>query len=59
MGQGHDGSERGRWEVSLRERVVYLVCPWLRDEIEALRSGNTKVVLENQRLLDELAKAKP
>ena len=38
--------------MNLRERIAYLVCPALKDEISALRGGNTKVVLENQRLLD-------
>lgn len=39
--------------MSLRERLAYWVCPNLKDEIAALRDGNTRVVLENQRLLDE------
>jgi hypothetical protein len=29
----------------------------LKDEIAALRSGNTKVVLENARLMDEAARS--
>jgi hypothetical protein len=40
--------------VKLSERLAYLICPVLRDEIAALRSGNTKVVLENQKLMDQL-----
>lgn len=39
----------------LRERIAYWICPWLKAEIDALRDGNTKVVLENGRLLDRLA----
>jgi len=41
--------------MGLRERLAYLICPWLKAEIDALRSGNTKVVLENQKLLDRVA----
>lgn len=38
----------------MRWRLAFIICPDLRNEIVALRSGNTKLVLENQRLLDEL-----
>lgn len=36
----------------MRRWLAFLVCPDLRDEVHALQSGNTKVVLENGRLLD-------
>lgn len=41
--------------MSLRRIIAYFVCPALRDELAALRDGNTRVVLENGRLLDKLA----
>jgi hypothetical protein len=40
--------------MSLRERIAYFICPALRAEVESLRDGNTKVVLENQKLFDEI-----
>lgn len=36
----------------MRQRIAFWICPDLKAEIDALRSGNTKVVLENARLLD-------
>jgi hypothetical protein len=36
----------------MRRWLAFLVCPVLRDEVAALQSGNTKVALENGRLLD-------
>lgn len=41
----------------MRERIAFFICPTLKDEIAALRSGNTKVVLENARLMDEAARS--
>lgn len=41
--------------MTLRRRIAFRICPDLRDEIAALQSGNTKVVLENERLLDRLS----
>lgn len=41
--------------MTIRERIAYFVCPVLKEEVAALRSGNTRVVLENQRLLDRLS----
>lgn len=38
-----------------RERIAYLICPWLRAEVEALRDGNTKVVIANGKLLDRVS----
>lgn len=38
--------------------MAFWLCPALRDEIAALQSGNTKVVLENGRLLDEVGHLK-
>jgi len=40
--------------MMIRHRIAFLICPALRDELEALRSGNTKQVLANGRLLDDL-----
>lgn len=42
--------------MTLRRWLAFIICPDLRDEVAALQSGNIKVVLENARLLDELAK---
>jgi hypothetical protein len=39
-------------EPDVRQRIAFWVCPDLKAEIDALRSGNTKIVLENARLLD-------
>jgi hypothetical protein len=41
--------------LKLKKRAAFFICPVLKDEIEALRDGNTKVVLENRKLLDRLA----
>ncbi len=38
----------------MRRKLAFYICPSLRDEVHALQSGNTKVVLENGRLLDRL-----
>lgn len=43
--------------TSWRERVALWVCPVLRDELAALRSGNTKLVLEREALLDMYERA--
>lgn len=40
----------------MRKWLAFLICPELKDELEALRSGNTKVVLGNGRLMDEIAR---
>lgn len=40
--------------MTWRRRLAYWICPTLKDEIDALRSGNTKVLLENAKLLDRL-----
>jgi hypothetical protein len=40
--------------LSIRERIALLIAPSLCAELDALRSGNTKVVLENAMLLDEI-----
>ena len=40
--------------MTIREYIAYLVCPALKAEIKALRDGNTRIVLENQRLLDKI-----
>lgn len=44
--------------MSLRRKIAYWFCPSLKAEIEALGDGNTRVVLENGRLLDEIAALK-
>lgn len=38
----------------MRRKIAFLICPELRAEIAALQDGNTKVILENARLLDEI-----
>lgn len=38
----------------MRRTFALGLCPDIRDEIAALQSGNTKVVLENAKLLDEI-----
>lgn len=40
--------------ASFRLWLALRICPYLLDELGALRTGNTKVVLENERLMDEL-----
>ena len=41
--------------MTIRERLAYWIFQTLKAEVEALRDGNTKIVLENQRLLDRLS----
>lgn len=38
----------------MKRRLALFICPDLRADIEALQSGNTKCVLENRELLDEI-----
>lgn len=38
----------------MRREIALWICPALQDELDALRSGNTKAVLQNQCLMDEL-----
>lgn len=45
-------------KMKMTVAIAFWICPSLRDEVNALRSGNTKVVLENQRLMDEVAHLK-
>lgn len=42
-------------ERDVRRKIAFWICPVLKSEVAALQSGNTKVVLENGRLLDEIA----
>jgi hypothetical protein len=38
----------------VRSKIALWICPAIKSELDALRSGNTKIVLENGKLLDEL-----
>lgn len=38
----------------MRLRIALWICPELKDELAALRAGNTKCVLENGRLHDQI-----
>lgn len=38
--------------TSFRLWLALKICPYLLDELSALRSGNTKLILENARLMD-------
>lgn len=40
--------------MDIRRRLAFWICPDLRAEVRALQEGNTKVVLENERLLDQI-----